>query len=165
MAFRTSKGYFTAVIYPEGATFVSIRFDIGHCFHIWCIQAFLCSSEIFPVPNFRLSHVQFSLIFRWLWHDAFLPSFQHSTLFLSCSNFSLDSLSLSSDSDIWLHDMNAYCDVMLNQCRCRCTIMAEIPLQIMHKSKHKTMVFPILKPAGKKNPFSICPLWQTVGSV
>lgn len=45
--------------------------------------AFLCSSEIFPISNFPLSRVQFSLIFRWLWHDAFFPFFQYSTLFLS----------------------------------------------------------------------------------
>lgn len=54
-AFRLRKGYFPAVIYLQEAAFVSIRSDIGHCFHIWCIRAFPCPSEI-------SLHIQFSPI-------------------------------------------------------------------------------------------------------
>lgn len=89
MAFRISKRDFTAVIYPQGPAFVSIRFDICHCFHIWCIQSFLCSTDIFPISNFSLSYVQFSLIFRWLWHDVPPLPPQRSALFLSSTNFLL----------------------------------------------------------------------------
>lgn len=134
------KGYFTAVIYPEGAAFVSIRFDTGHCFHIWCIQAFLCSSEIFPISNFVpfpcpiFPNIQ--MIMAWCF-PSLLSAFYSFPLLLL---FSPDSLSLSSlDSDIQLHDMNVYSDIMFNQRRYRCTTMPVRLLQIIHKSKHKTL--------------------------
>lgn len=134
MAFRISKRDFTAVIYPQGPAFVSIRFDIHHCFHIWCIQAFLCSSEIFPISNFRLSYVQFSLIFRWLWHDAFLPPLSAFCSFPLLFLFSLHPFSLSFlDLNIQLCYFNVYSDITFYQGRYRSTKMAENLLQIINK--------------------------------
>lgn len=134
MAFRISKRDFTAVIYPQGPAFVSIRFDIRHCFHIWCIQAFLCSSEIFPISNFRLSYVQFSLIFRWLWQDAFLPPLSVFCSFPPLLLFSLHSLSLSFlDSNMQLYYFNVYSDITFYQGGYRSTKMAKNLLQIINK--------------------------------
>lgn len=89
-------------------------------------------------------------------------------LLLSCSHF-LPILSplLSLDFDIEQHDMNVYGDIRFNQPRYRYTGISKSLLQITGKWKHETLhlfILPCPKTKWLKT-FSICPLWQSDGSV